>query len=138
MPRVCSRSEAGVPRWKKRGRSASPTGKSERFGRRDTLVSPFPNRPSSEDAVIDVGEQIVPPLDAVEPRLIDFVALDGLVEVIEVDDVQARAFLGVLDHGPRLEDEGPVAGLCQQQLAGGLVESATAQRRGIAVVAGQL
>ena len=53
--------------------------------------------------------------------------LDLLVQVIEVEHVDLRSAHGVLDHGAGLHDEGPVAGLGQQQLAGRLVERAALQ-----------
>ena len=70
------------------------------------------------------GKQIVPAFDLAEPALVDLVVLDLLVEVVEVEHVDLRALHGVLDHGAGLHDEGPVARLGQQQLAGRLVEGA--------------
>src|SRR5580704_17271564 len=37
--------------------------------------------------VIQVGKQVVPPFDFGQPRLVDVVALDLFVEVIQIDDM---------------------------------------------------
>src|SRR5579883_1675061 len=100
------------------------------------LGSPGQRADSGVNAIVNVREQVVPALDAAEPALVDVIALDRLIEMIEIIHVNACAFLGVFDHRAGLEDEGPVARLGQEQLAGSLVESTTAQRRRIGIGAG--
>jgi len=67
-------------------------------------------------------------LDLVEPGLVDVVRLELVVKRVEVEDMDLGALDGVFDHGAGLHDEGPVAGLSEQQLASGLVQRAAAQR----------
>src|SRR5947209_16475616 len=83
--------------------------------------------------IIDVREKVVPSLDLAEPRFVDVVDLELIIEDVEVEDMHFGALDRVFDHGAGLHDESPVAGLGQQKLAGGLVERASAQ--GVAAVA---
>src|SRR5262249_32797614 len=65
--------------------------------------------PSSVKPIIDVGKYVVPAFNLGEPRLVDVVALDLLVQVIEIQHMHASPVLSVLHHRAGLHDECPVA-----------------------------
>ena len=84
----------------------------------------MPGRLRRVDAVVDVREDVVLGLDVGEPRFVDALAEQPLVDRGETLDVLVGAPFGVGHHRARGHDEGPVAALRQQQLAGCLVEGA--------------
>src|ERR1017187_2541957 len=74
--------------------------------------------------VVDVREDVVAPLDGGEPGLVDAMIFDLVVEAREAEDVVFRPLDRVGHHRSRLHDERPVAGLREEQFAGGLFEAA--------------
>ena len=81
----------------------------------------------------------MPLLDLFEPRLIDFVFLELLVQVVEVQHMHLGPVAGIFDYGAGLHDERPVARLRQHQFARRLVETAATQfAAAVGVVLGQL
>ena len=87
---------------------------------------------------IDIGEDIVAPLAVAEEVAVDVVGVDLVVEAVEAQDVVLGALDGVVHHGAGLHDEGPVAGLREEQFAGGLLERALGDAVRVGVLAGQL
>src|ERR1035441_8402725 len=74
--------------------------------------------------VVDVGEDVVAPLDGGEPGLVDAMFFDLVVEAREAEDVVFCSLHRVRHHRSRLHDERPVAGLREEQFAGSLFEAA--------------
>src|ERR1017187_10944654 len=74
--------------------------------------------------VVDVGEDVVAPLDGGEPGLVDAMFFDLVVEAREAQDVVFRPLDRVGHHRSRLHYERPVAGLREEQFAGSLFEAA--------------
>src|SRR5262249_54572117 len=72
------------------------------------------------DTVVEVGEQVVAPLEVGEPLGVDAIPGDLLVEPAETGGVGLDPRHRVSDGGLGLQDEGPVARLQKQELAGGL------------------
>src|SRR3954452_22289099 len=71
---------------------------------------------------VQVRENVVTPLAVFEERLIDRAGQQLLVQFREAQDVVARLFGGVVFRGAGLHQEGPVAGLGEEQLAGELLQ----------------
>src|ERR1017187_3793520 len=74
--------------------------------------------------VVDVREDVVAPLDGGGPGLVDAMIFDLVVEAREAGGVGVRPLHRLGPHRPRLHDERPVAGLREEQFAGGLLEAA--------------
>src|SRR5688572_18145319 len=79
---------------------------------------------SCEVAEVDEGEDVVLPLDVLEPLLVDLVLAHGVEQPVEAVDVLANAALRVADHRPHGDDERPVARARQHHLARHLIERA--------------
>src|SRR3954449_8182442 len=91
------------------------------------------------DAVIDLREEIVPRLHQAQPALVELLPLQLIVQLGEAEQVLARAPDRVVDHRAGLHDEGPVARLREEELAGGLVQGAALYvARGVVMGAGEL
>jgi len=81
--------------------------------------------PSAELVAGETREEIVALAEVVEPRWVgprDDARLDHVPEMPQAVYVRANPRFGVPRRGSRLQDEGPVARLQQQELADGLVE----------------
>src|SRR3954471_12136019 len=102
--------------------SGRASASAQRRGRSSRIVVP-----------VQVREDVVTPLAVFEKSFVDRAGLQLLVKPREAQDVVARLFGGVVFRGPGLHQEGPVAGLGQQELAGELLHAAVEQRAGRAL-----
>src|SRR5438874_9609892 len=79
-------------------------------------------------APIDVRKNVVEPFDSFEPGLIDFAGGELSVKGKEAKQVSFDALPGVFRAGASPQDERPIAGLGEEQLARGLFEGAFLER----------
>src|ERR1035437_3513262 len=73
-------------------------------------------------AVIHIREDIVPPLDLLEPFRLELALSELLVNPREAQHMVFHALAGILRTCARAENEGPIAGLGKEQFARGLFE----------------
>ena len=60
-------------------------------------------------AIINTRKQIVPPFDFRQPVLVNVVLFELFVNMVEIEDVNASALVGIFDHRTGLHDECPIA-----------------------------
>src|ERR1051325_6259738 len=97
-------------------------GRSRRFTVPDARL--FPRRPV---AVVDVGKGVVHRLDPSEPLLVHAGGRQLLMQGDEAQQMILDALAGVIGTGAGAQDERPIAGLRQEQLARGLFEGTQGQ-----------
>src|SRR5258708_38234310 len=90
------------------------------------------------DAVVDLRKEVVALFHGAEPGLVEASGLELLVEPGEAEQSLLAAADSVVDHGAGLDDERPVRGLRQQELARGLVEGAPLRAARVGEEPGQL
>ena len=87
-----------------------------------------PGDRSGPVAVVHVGEKVVAPLDLLEPFGLRLLADKLLVNPGEAQEVFFHSLAGVARARLGPKNEGPIAGLRQEQLARGLLEQTLLQR----------
>ena len=75
-------------------------------------------------AVVDFLEDVIFPFELGNPLGFESIFDDLCIDAVESSDMVARSFFGVFDRSICRDDERPVGGLCQEEFARGLIESA--------------
>lgn len=87
--------------------------------------------------IVDLLEDGIFPFEFGDPLGFEAVFNDLLIDAVEARDVVTRAFFGVFDARVCRDNEGPVGGLREEQLAGGLIEGAFEETVGVGESAGE-
>ena len=85
------------------------------------------------DTPIEVEKDRVAPFAISQERFLHAVGQDLLVEPLESQEVVLGAFDGVGDHRASFHNEGPVTGLSEKKLSGGLAKGSIQEGVGVGV-----
>src|ERR1035441_9584742 len=104
---------------------------SEGGARFNPLSLPLSNTVLSPISAIHIREEVVSPLDLLQPFRIGLGSGELLVNPGEAQQMLLHTLARIVGAGSRPQDEWPVAGLGEQQLARGLLEHALLQVIGL-------
>ena len=86
------------------------------------------------DPPIEIEKDRVAPFAISQERFLHAVGQDLLVEPLESQEMVLGAFDGVGDHRAGFHNEGPVTGLSEKKLSGGLAKGSIQEGVGMGVV----